>query len=83
MDELKTTRNKGCPCRKDCGNRHAGCHAECEDYKKWRSDLDAKNAAIKKEKERYNTLSESAKKKMWRKQRYKNQQPFIRTNFDK
>lgn len=23
-----------CPC-KDCTERHIGCHAECDDYKRW------------------------------------------------
>jgi len=35
------------PCAKDCPNRTAGCHAECEAYLTWRKALDEKNEAKK------------------------------------
>lgn len=25
----------GCPCRRDCPDREAGCHATCERYAEW------------------------------------------------
>lgn len=31
------------PCKKDCKERHVGCHATCTDYKNWRSALDKIN----------------------------------------
>lgn len=33
-----------------CEKRHINCHADCEDYKKWKAELDEKSAQIKKEK---------------------------------
>ena len=74
--------NNHCPCHLDgnnCDRREVGCHAVCEDYKKWKAELDAKNEHKRKEKAKTQTMSESAKRKMWRKQRYRNQQkPFRR-----
>lgn len=80
MNENKM--KNGCPCRKDCERREPGCHAVCNDYKTWKEADLAKKAAIRKEKERYDTLSETTKKRMWRKQRYKNQMKYNRPNIE-
>lgn len=34
---------KKCPC-KDCSDRHASCHADCDKYKSWRAEYDALKA---------------------------------------
>lgn len=28
-------RDIGCPCRRDCPDREAGCHAKCDRYAEW------------------------------------------------
>lgn len=33
----------------NCPNRHIGCHTDCEDYKKAKAELDAKNKAHREE----------------------------------
>lgn len=40
--------NKKSPC-KGCQKRHKTCHAECEEYKKWRRELTEYNYKVKKE----------------------------------
>lgn len=41
-----------------CEKRHINCHADCEDYKKWKAELDEKSAKIKKEKARHKASTE-------------------------
>ena len=35
----------------NCDRRYPTCHSNCEDYKKFRKDLDEKNALMRKRKE--------------------------------
>ncbi len=37
-------------CCKGCQERHVACHAHCERYHKWRSELDKLNDCIRMEK---------------------------------
>jgi len=46
-----------CPCR-DCNDRTVTCHSFCEKYKKWKTWRDGLSAKAKKEKQRYDTMSE-------------------------
>ena len=39
----------------DCDQRHAGCHAECERYKAWKVESDARLAARAREKDKYSS----------------------------
>jgi hypothetical protein len=40
---------KNAPC-KDCHDRHPNCHSQCEEYRKYRHDLDLRNEHIHKQK---------------------------------
>lgn len=46
-----------CPCR-DCNNRTVTCHGFCEQYKEWKTWRDGLNVKVKKERERYDTMSD-------------------------
>lgn len=39
-----------CRCM-DCGKRHPRCHAECEDYRQYRAEIDRKNEIVRKQTE--------------------------------
>ena len=38
------------PCQPDCPKRNAECHSVCPDYKEWRTEKDADNEKINKNK---------------------------------
>lgn len=66
-------RTNGCPCNGcvDRGTGHnAGCHGRCDKYKTWREKLDAQREQEFEEQKSRDTMSEDAKRKLWRKQRY-------------
>ena len=46
-----------CPCR-DCADRTVTCHGFCEQYKGWKTWRDGLNVKVKKERERYDTMSD-------------------------
>ena len=39
-----------CRCM-DCGKRQPRCHAECEDYRQYRAEIDRKNEIVRKQTE--------------------------------
>lgn len=41
---------KRIPCDRECPNRHVGCHAECDSYKRWKAEHEALNQRIRLEK---------------------------------
>lgn len=43
------------PC-KDCPRRYLGCHSKCKDYKEFRQALDERNARIRQERDRDNSV---------------------------
>lgn len=70
----RTLRDNGCPCGKDsvnndsgkgCTKRHVGCHGTCDEYKKWRAELDEQNKNEYLRRKAHDTMSEDAKKKMY------------------
>lgn len=50
--------SKTCPC-KGCAppKRNPGCHSKCDEYIKWKSELDKLNAKIRKENDLNQALS--------------------------
>ena len=42
--------NEICPC-KDCQERHLHCHGDCEQYKKWKAELEGITSESRKRKE--------------------------------
>lgn len=65
----RTMRDTGCPCAKCTTKREVGCHGRCEEYKQWRAELDRKNHEEYLRRKSKDTMSEAAKKKMFRHQR--------------
>ena len=62
-----------CPC-KGCKDRRPGCHAGCADrYIPWRKAIDAIGEKEREFHRSRDTMSEDAKRKIWRKARYRNQ----------
>lgn len=59
----------GCPCY-GCHERDAGCHGKCNRYKDWRKELDERNEKERMEKAADDVMSEHAKRKLWKQQRY-------------
>ena len=57
---------KKCPCKKDCAERTAECHATCKRYKMWREmmdkELEERNAIAAS----IDTFSYDNKRKMWK-----------------
>ena len=51
---------------KGCGSRHPGCYATCETYKAEKAELDARSAAIRKQKEIQDGLDYHVIKTMYR-----------------
>ena len=64
----KSANDNGCPCH-NCEKREpgTGCHDRCEDFRKWKN---AQQELKDKEKKRIgvNTMSDSKKKAIWKKQ---------------
>lgn len=56
------------PCKRNCRERSATCHGECEKYKEWREWLDGVNKEIQMENERYQ-ITDAHKKWMHKKMR--------------
>lgn len=46
-----------------CPNRHVGCHAECEDFLKYRKAIDAENAERDRVREVNDTVNQTIYKK--------------------
>ena len=78
MFEWRGNNNNKCPCYQ-CEDRRTGCHGECERYAVWRKGMDEKKEAELNAKSANGIISETAVRKMWRKQRYMNQQPIRRS----
>jgi len=73
MNQFNGMSGKG-PCR---GCENAGCgayHGKCEKYKAWRAELDRRNETVRKERKKFDTMSEASKREMWREKRYSRQQ---------
>lgn len=78
MFSWKGSHNNGCPCY-ECVERRIGCHGECAQYGEWRKAMDEKREAELSSRVANGTISETAMRQIWRKQRYINQQPFRRS----
>lgn len=66
--------DNGCPC-KGCEERKpgTGCHDRCDRYKAWKKKVDDRNEAERKDRERFDVMSDANKKRMWKKQSWKYQ----------
>lgn len=62
------------PCKPECPDRKVGCHGNCQRYAEWKAKRAELSAAVRKDRERYGTLSENAQRKMWRDLRWERQQ---------
>lgn len=71
----------GCPCQ-GCDDRDAVCHGKCERYKEWRSHVDARNEARRTVKASMDTMSDDAKRHIWKKQRFPYNRKRYRENED-
>lgn len=59
---------KECKCI-DCTRRDIGCHSRCEDYKKWKAEIDKVRKAMK-EANGYEYRKERYSRKLRRKKQY-------------
>lgn len=55
------------PCGRDCPRRAPGCHGECETYKEWRAELDAKKAVRDEKRRALDTMTEAGARQLERK----------------
>ena len=62
-----------CPC-KGCPDRYSGCHAKCTDrYIPWKIAIESINEKERENRRSRDTMSETVKRRIWKKSRYKNQ----------
>lgn len=53
-----------------CEDRNPGCHAKCERYIAWSNELKRVKELRQEDRKRYDTMSDSSVRKMWREKRY-------------
>ena len=70
----KDSNGSKCPC-KDCERRTMTCHGVCREYQDWKKEVEARNAIRNADRKRFDTMSESKKKAIWRKLRYDRRGP--------
>ena len=70
MSDFNRRPRKDCPCKPDCKKRSAECHGNCPEYEQWRKKLDSDNDKEREFQKKYNTISETNVRKIWRNQRY-------------
>jgi hypothetical protein len=59
------------PC-KGCTERYEACHGKCERYLEWKKKNEKVNDARQAYGRTFDTISESRKRKIWKKKRYGN-----------
>ena len=69
--------SKDNPCVPDCPNRSEECHGKCEKYKAFENRNKERRERLKKENEKYATVSDAKVRQIWHKQRYKNRRSRI------
>ena len=58
------------PCEKDCKDRSETCHSSCPKYLQYKEDLKEFKKRQKEDRNRYDTMSDDSKRRMWREKRY-------------
>ena len=80
ISEWQRSKWNNCPCWQ-CKERTEACHGKCERYGEWFARIQKAKEAERKD--NVETISDSALRKIWRRQRWQSKQPVSRPDKDR